>query len=63
MIKKRAHENPHRRIGALDIGRLVGYVAATTGNLQSRGSGTQTKIGDKTLGVGSSEASNSSCVT
>ena len=42
-IKKRAHENPHRRIRTLDIGRLVSYAAATVGDLQSKGSETQTK--------------------
>ena len=44
MIKKQAHENPHRQIGTPNIGQSVGYTAAMADNLQSRGSGTQTKI-------------------
>ena len=43
MIKKHANKNPHRQIGTLDIGRLVSYVAAMAGDLQSKGSITETK--------------------
>ena len=64
MIKKRAHENPHRQIGTLDIGRLVGYAAATAANLQSRGFGAQTKSRrNKTSKVISTKASDGLCAT
>ena len=60
MIKKHAYKNPHRRIGTLDIGWLVRYIAAMVEVLQSRGSGTHTKTRrDKTSGVRLTEASDS----
>ena len=59
-IKKRAYKNPHRRIGTLEIGRLVRYKAATAEVLQSMGYGTHTKTWrDKTSGVRLTEASDS----